>query len=297
MKCAIYALLSAAARGMKKVMTRTRTLGLLAVTICGWALGCGDAEMAAPGPAAELCPSCQMQAGGATSDFGGDHAPCDGRVLEREKVTLERARELGFDAEARLAPVERELRAPVRWSSDHRETEAVVRIARTGMATVVRYALDPEPAQGTTRCHEGDHVVPELEVEVELADGSLAGSFITNAGPNEFGESQPRPAFGGQLLTLLGDAAAMAGDLDFQIDPEETSKLTITLSALLDHPEVSDQLELVIVLDYADDGGWVGIDGRTARPATGCHVGFVPEAEAGEGAPCVEHDRVPCCQL
>lgn len=265
--------------------------------------GCADT----PTPVrTALCTSCTpgLKTGGDSTDFGGDRISCEGEIVGREEVTLEQATSMGFDVETQLAQVEITIEAPVRWISlEGPATDATVQISRTGTATLMRWKKKSDPT-GLQHCHDGDYVVPHVDVEVSTGDGRLQGIARSDAGPTLFGDDRIDRGSGGLRLSLIGDASALAGDLPFDVDPAQTSRLVLTTYALLDHPNLEDRLELVLVLEYQDEGGWSGIDGYTAGPADGCGINFLPAVESNRAFvrtddldSCPEHNGTKCCQI
>ena len=268
-------------------------------------LGCGgdDGHTAADDGAEEitgapesgpnLCPSCEHAAeggggvdfGGDTGDFGGDRVPCDGDAVSRTPVTLEEARAMGFDPDVQLDAAETQVEVSLLWGHSDRgdleATTATIEVRRTGGATLVDWALDPDPEPPTFRCHDDDYVVPHVEVAIVTDDGRLTGSFESNLGPNHFGDLDPQRVAGGTMMTLIGDASGMGGSLEFDVDPELDTRLTASLQLLFDHPQVAPRAELSLVLDYDDGGGWSGLEGYGARPADNCAVRAVPQDEVG----------------
>jgi hypothetical protein len=260
-----------------------------------------DDDLPEVGP---ICPSCDPQSGGESSDYGGSQTACS-FFVERFDVTEEEAVEHGFDVVGIRDHLERRFQAPLYWvafdpgaSGYEPDTTITGKISVPASTSWQIERLDPRLCSNDRcsspdffdgdefSCGEGGndsrdtlagHLWVDVVVEIETADQAVKATLTG---------SHRSPEWDGQKLGVDVDLAAAQGTLQLQ-PPFEPPYIGSISSALeLGEDDVSGWLRVSTSMTLLDGGD---------LPRSEYYVpllGYWPERPA----PCGETGQI-CCEL
>jgi hypothetical protein len=204
-----------------------------------------------------LCPTCPPLTGGESHDFGGTPSAC-ALVEETSLIDAARASELGFDVPLVTERVQREVDAPLYWTTGSGALRASgfdrqTRVQATVTVTSYSYvAIDPEACDGfdCPVIRVGNEVVAEdlvcpdrLRLGIEVALRTLDGAIETTAVGYALW-SRPGFSFGQDGEALAGSppaGSAFASPRDvrgsFRVSPESSLHDAVLITSLYFKPD------------------------------------------------------------
>jgi hypothetical protein len=217
-----------------------------------------------------VCPGCEPRAGGETSDFGGEWAPCE-YYSARRRIEASEANSLGYDAARLTAQIERRVDASLFWTATATKSggpasgfdpETRVRVTpRVTSFTHVR--IDPERCDGTTcRSEEVDTVVQAecrhrlemgFEIQLHTEDGAL--SLHANGIAVQWAGGLESDAHEDPIGVAYADLRSVTGDLRLTPDLPEPYVGRLIVELLFRPNETEGALWPKLVHRQVDENG------------------------------------------
>jgi len=167
-----------------------------------------DASMTTSAGASGAFVSPPPTPGGTASPAGNPAIQCGGQSTGSESVSLQTARERGYDPDAMLSGIEGVFEADVRWDQPFADpqTRAHVEIASDGTGNIMAWDCK-SGANGTPSCRTGNFLVLNIRVTLVTSDGRLDESFVGTLGPDWGTMSRSEYAHGTRIFASAGLSA------------------------------------------------------------------------------------------
>jgi len=261
--------------------SRARALGMVLASVL--ALACEGGGPTAPGEIPLLCPGCDPNAGGETTDFGMSFTEC-GALSAPVAVSEAEAVELGFDVASLQARMERPIDAELSWEADPYPSLSTGGKPASGyedptqvqaQVQVTRLAYHrPDPAHcvdGQCTLPDGDGTLIEqascatflmlhYDMQLSTLDGAVEASGEGEAAQwSEGFEDMVGNAAGelhGHAYIDLSDARGT-----LELDPDTDATYTGTLTVQLDfeddmtHGYVTPTIRYTVIDENGDEEG------------------------------------------